>query len=100
MGSLISYSWRKFITLVQGSRGPFSVTGKMGNTRKLYELAVKLFREGPPTAGIEWVAGANCGVEDYVYLFRKLFKKNDLFALAGRFFYYAWGNVGILRWGC
>ena len=57
----------------------------MGNARKLYELAVRLFPEGPPTAGEEWVVGANCAVEDYVYLLGKLFKKNGIFTLDGCF---------------
>ena len=87
MGGLLSYSWWKFITLVQGARGPFSAPGEVGNARKLYELAVNLFPDGPPIAGMEWVVGAHGEVEEYVYLLSRLFKKNDLVRTGGYYFF-------------
>ena len=69
------FIWWKFITYIQGARGPFSTPSKMGKTKKLYDLAVRVFPEGPPTAYHPWVVGPDGTLDDFVTLVSGLLRR-------------------------
>ena len=71
----IDFIRREFITYAQCALGHFSTPSKMG-TKKLYDIAVMLYPEGPPTAYIGWVVGDVCTVDDYVALASGLFRQH------------------------
>ena len=72
----VDFIWWKFITRIQGARCPFSTPKKVGDTKKLFDLSVILFLEGPPTAYVGWVVGNVGTVDDCAALLPGLPKKN------------------------
>ena len=69
------YVWRKLITHIHGSSGPFSQLGKHGGTSRLYILAMQLFPHGPPIPGIPRIVSCR-ETAQFAKPHNRLFRKN------------------------